>query len=73
VKDRARYGISTNSLALAFELKRGEKFAIEFGGVAPSQYPYAAVTLDQETWVFEFPQALYQLVSSYLSIPAGTP
>ncbi|MBF8254799.1 MAG: hypothetical protein HW373_1494, partial [Deltaproteobacteria bacterium] len=73
VKDRARYGISTNSLSLTFELKRGEKFAIEFGGMAPSQYPYAAVTLDQETWVFEFPRALYQLVSSYLSIPAGTP
>jgi hypothetical protein len=73
VKDRARYGISTNSLALTFELKRGERFTIEFGGVAPSQYPYAAVTLDQETWVFEFPRALYQLVSAYLTIPAGTP
>ena len=73
VKDRARYGISTNSLSLTFELTRGEKFAIEFGGMAPSQYPYAAVTLDQETWVFEFPRALYQLVSSYLTIPAGTP
>lgn len=73
VKDPARYGISTNSLSLTFELKRGEKFAIEFGGMASSQYPYAAVTLDQETWVFEFPRALYQLASSYLTIPAGTP
>jgi len=72
-KDLTRYGISTNSLSLTFELKNGERFGIEFGSIAPSQYPYAAVTLDQETWVFEFPLALYQLVSAYLTIPAGAP
>lgn len=72
-KDRARYGISTNSLSLTFELKRGERFTVEFGGVAPSQYPYAAVTLDQEAWVFEFPRGLYQLVSSYLTVPGVNP
>ncbi len=72
-KDLGRYGISTNSLALTFELKNGGKFAVAFGDLAPSQYPYAAVTLGQEAWVFEFPRALYELLLTYLTPTSNTP
>lgn len=69
----ARFGITTNSLGLTFELKRGEKLDIQFGAQAPSQYPYARVTLDGEPWVFEFSTALFELVLNYLTIPASVP
>jgi hypothetical protein len=69
----ARYGITTNSLALRFELKRGDKFDLQFGALSPAQYPYARVTLEGEPWVFEFSTALFMLVSNYLTIPASVP
>lgn len=69
----ARYGITTNSLALTFELKRGGKFDLQFGALSPAQYPYARVTLEGEPWVFEFSTALFALVSNYLTIPATVP
>lgn len=72
-KDLTRYGITTNSLTLTFELRNGGKFTISFGDLAPSHYPYAAVMLGQETWVFEFPLALYQYVSTYLTPTSSTP
>jgi hypothetical protein len=68
-----RYGITTNTLALTFELKRGEKFDIHFGANSPAQYPYARVTLEGEPWIFEFSTALYHLVDNYLTIPANVP
>ena len=43
---RSRLGFGTNSLALTFELKTGAKHQIEFGGLSPENYPYAAVKLD---------------------------
>lgn len=64
----AYYGFTTNSLSIAFDLKNGEKRAVGFGGISPAGYPYASVVLDGQTWVFEFPLALYQLVSSYLNV-----
>lgn len=72
-QDLARYGISTNGLSLWLDLKNGEKRSVEFGALSPSQYPYAATKLDGETWVFEFELGLYQLVVSYLAIPAEVP
>ena len=72
--DAARYGLGgTNQLSLEFELKNGEKRDVEFGNMAPSQYPYAAVKLDGEEWVFEFPRALFIFAMSYLASPAGAP
>lgn len=67
------YGFKTNNLALTFELKNGTKYNVEFGGVSPAPYPYAATTVDGETWIFEFPLGLYQLTMSYLAIPANVP
>jgi hypothetical protein len=69
----ARYGITTNALTLTFELKRGEKFDLQFGVLSPAQYPYARVTLDGEPWVFEFSTALFELVLNYLTIPETVP
>jgi hypothetical protein len=69
---RERFGCATNGLALTFELKNGVKHLVEFGGVSPEQYPYAAVTLEGECWVFEFPIALHQLML-YALLPSGPP
>ena len=69
-QNRARCGFTPDSLRLTIELKSGEKREIEFGGDAPSQFPYAAVALDGQTWIFEFPVDLYyKLVLPYLTIP----
>jgi hypothetical protein len=64
-----RYGVTTNSLSLLFELKNGEKLGVEFGGLSPARYPYAATKLNGQTWVFEFPLALYQFMIAYLFPP----
>jgi hypothetical protein len=57
---------------LTFELKDGTKDTVEFGGVSPTQYPYAAATLEGQTRIFEFPFGLYQLAVSYLALKADT-
>jgi len=70
------YGFGTNSLQIIFEQKNGEKRTVDFGAGVELQQgrtALAAVTLDGERWVFLFPPALYQLVSSYLTIPANVP
>jgi len=67
--DRAAYGFTNPVRRLTFELKDGVKHQVEFGGIAPSQFPYASVTLDGELWLMEFPWATYQDILTYLSIP----
>lgn len=67
--DRAAYGFKTNRLQLTIELKTGSKLKVEFGGTAPSRYPYAVTSLHGEPWIFEFPWSLYQYVELYLTIP----
>ena len=68
------YGFGTNNLQITFELKSGAKDTVDFGGEFPQrQSALAVVTLDGEPWPFLFPPALYQLVLSYLSIPANGP
>lgn len=69
----ARFGITTNALALTFELQRGEKFDLQFGALSPAKYPYARVTLEGEPWVFEFSTVLFELVLNYLTIPDKVP
>ncbi len=70
---RARLGFGTNGLALTFELKTGAKHQVEFGGLSPENYPYAAVKLDGQTWFFEASLALYQLALYSLALPANVP
>jgi hypothetical protein len=69
-----KYGFGTNNLQITFELKNGEKDAVDFGAEFPQrQTALAAVTLDGERWAFLFPPGLYQFVLSYLAIPANVP
>jgi hypothetical protein len=68
-EDRARYGFTTPPRRIIVTLTNGTKHAVEFGGAAPSQYPYALVTIAGQPWVFEFPWATAQYIDSYLSIP----
>ena len=72
-ENRARLGFGTNSMALTFELKTGAKHQVEFGGLSPENYPYAAVKLDGQTWFFEASLALYQLALYSLALPANAP
>ena len=67
--DRAAYGFTNPVHRLTIELKNGAKQQVEFGGSAPSQFPYAIVMLDGEPWLMEFPWAIYQDILTYLSIP----
>ena len=71
--NRSRYGFSDKGHQITLELKNGEKLNVEFGGEAPSGFPYAAVTLEGTLWIFEFPLALYQDVAGHLTIPADVP
>jgi len=67
----AHYGFKTNGLSLLFELKNGEKRGVEFGGKSSSEAPYAAVQIEGQPWIFEFPLSLYyDLVVNHLTIPA---
>jgi hypothetical protein len=72
-QNRARYGFTDLGHQVTFELKDGSQRTVEFGGEAPSQFPYAAVTLDGETWIFEFPWDLYQHVLTHFSAPLIIP
>jgi len=72
-QSRSQYGFTDQGLQITLEMKNGEKRAVEFGGQAPSGLPYAAVTLDGELWIFEFPLALARDVAGCLTIPADVP
>ena len=71
--DPAAYGFDTNRMSFEFHLKTGGQLSVQLGGMAPSQYPYAAVILDGEKWVFEFPRALYHFAMMYLAITPEAP
>jgi hypothetical protein len=73
VDNPADYGLKPDNLSIAIALKNGQTFTVDFGMPLSGQTSLAAVTLDGERWVFIFPPALYQLVMSYLAIPAGVP
>lgn len=62
----AEYGFSTNSFQVSIELNDGKKWDVEFSGIAPSGYQYAATTLDGVPWIFEFPPSVYGDVRQFL-------
>ena len=72
-ENRARFGFGTNGLTLTFVLKTGANYQIDFGGLSPENYPYAAVKLDGQAWFFEASLALYQLALYSLALPANAP
>ena len=69
-QNRAGYGFAPDNLKLTVELKDGRNLTVEFGGTAPSGFPYALTLLDGQPWIFEFPWALYQFAQLYLTIPS---
>jgi hypothetical protein len=69
-ENRAGCGFAPDNLQLVIELKDGRSLSVEFGGTAPSGFPYALTALDGQPWIFEFPWALYQFVQLYLTIPS---
>ncbi|MBI3851263.1 MAG: DUF4340 domain-containing protein [Verrucomicrobia bacterium] len=74
-QNRTRYGFSEKSLQIAIDVKNDDKLqtlTVEFGALAPSKFPYAAVTLDGQRWTFEFPWLLYQQILLHLTIPSGS-
>lgn len=78
--NRARHGFTDTGYRLTVELKDGDEPVtriLEFGRQVPSVGPLALTLLDDETWIFEFPVALYWEMLQYLSNPPqrarGTP
>ena len=70
---RALYGFTEESRKITIELKTGtdkpQILALEFGGLAPSHFPYAIATVDGQSWIFEFPLPLYSRVVLDLGNP----
>jgi hypothetical protein len=67
-ESRKTYGFVDAGYHLAMDLKNGEKFDIEFGGQAPSGNIYAAVVLEGQPWIMEYPWLLYRDVATYLPL-----
>jgi len=70
-QSRAPYGFTADGCHLILELKNGDKFDLEFGGQAPSGNVYAAVLLESQPWILEFPWILFRDIASYLPLRAS--
>ncbi len=71
---RAQFGFGPNSLRLELEVAAGEKtqtYAVDLGGMSPARRAYAAMPIEGETIIFEFPTSLFEMVVTYLTIPPG--
>jgi hypothetical protein len=69
-----QYGFAETNLQIAVELKLGEKtqtLTLDFGGAAPSRFPYAAALVDGQVWIFEFPWFLFQDLERAFGLPLG--
>ena len=64
-----RYGFTDNSDRVTLDLKDGKKVSVDFSDRASHDLPYAAVTLDGQPWIFEFPTLLYDYVVRFLAVP----
>ncbi|MDE3066506.1 MAG: DUF4340 domain-containing protein [Verrucomicrobiota bacterium] len=73
VTNAAPYGFKPDNLSITVALKDGKRCTVDFGGLLPPETVLASVALDGERWIFIFPPTLYQLVMSYLTIPANVP
>lgn len=70
-QSRAPYGFAADGYHLTLERKTGEKFALEFGGEAPSGNVYAAVVLEGQPWILEFPWMLFRDIASYFPLTSS--
>ncbi|HLH53458.1 MAG TPA: DUF4340 domain-containing protein [Verrucomicrobiae bacterium] len=67
----AGFGLGSDAARLIFDLKDGSKFELKLGGSAPSGNIYAAVALDGQPWIMEFPWALVRDLDSYFPLSAA--
>jgi hypothetical protein len=65
-QSRAAYGFTDDGYHLRLALRSGANFDLEFGGQAPSGNVYAAVVLEGQPWILEFPWMLFRDIASYL-------
>jgi hypothetical protein len=63
------FGFAANDYQITLKFTDGKTLEMKFGGEAPSNNRYAAVTLDGRPWVLELSWYLYRDVAAYLSIP----
>jgi hypothetical protein len=71
-EQRSQFGFNGEGYTLVIDLKNGEKplqLTLEFGGRAPSSFPYATTMVDGQSWIFEFPLVLYLELMRDLSNP----
>jgi hypothetical protein len=69
---RSQFGFTGEGYTLAIDLRNGDKITtltLEFGGKAPSSFPYATTAVDGQSWIFEFPLVLYLELMRDLSNP----
>ena len=67
------YGFTEDSLRVTLEVNHQgstEEYSVQFGGIAPSQLTYGAVTLNDQVWIFETPARISEIVRAYLAIPS---
>ena len=68
-ESRIRYGFTDKDQRVTLELKNGDKASVEFSALASPNSPYAAVTMDGQLCLFQFPTWLYDYVQRFLSVP----
>jgi hypothetical protein len=74
-EQRAQHGFTENAHKLTIELRLADKtrsLTLEFSSRPPTPYPYAMVSVDGQSWIFEFPPDLFSQIANYLSNPALT-
>ena len=71
-KDKlAGYGIGAQAYQLTIELKSGQKLSFQLGAPARLGSVYAAVLLNGEPWIFEFPPDILPSLQFSLTIPSS--
>jgi hypothetical protein len=68
---RSAFGFRDDGLHVILEPKTGDKFDLEFGGVAASGNIYAGLMLEGEFWVLEFPWIMFRDIEAYLPLQKG--
>jgi hypothetical protein len=71
--DRGRFGFTEKSSQILVELKSGAKLSLEFGGLSSRALPLAAVVIDGQPCIFEFPWTIFQYLQTYLGIAPTKP
>jgi hypothetical protein len=70
-QNRAQYGFTDNCTQISLEVNGAggpQKLTLDFGGQSPRGLRYAAVKLDGQNWIFEFPARELDKLFSYFNI-----